>query len=82
MPLTNTRLKAAKPRASDYRIADNGGLFLLVKTNGSKYWRMDYRFRGKRNTLALGVYPRVSLKDAREKRRKARIYLENGRDPQ
>lgn len=81
MPLTNTRLKAAKPRASNYRIADGGGLFLLVKANGGKYWRMDYRFRGKRNTLALGVYPAVSLKAAREKRRKARIQLENGQDP-
>ncbi|MDE0410708.1 MAG: tyrosine-type recombinase/integrase [Gammaproteobacteria bacterium] len=81
MPLTNSRIKAAKPRSSDYRIADNGGLFLLVKTNGSKYWRLDYRFRGKRNTLALGVYPLVSLKDAREKRRQAKIYLEADRDP-
>ena len=81
MPLTNTRLKAAKPRASDYRIADGGGLFLLVKTNGGKYWRMDYRYRGKRNTLAFGIYPRVSLKEARERRRTARMQLENGRDP-
>ena len=54
---------------------------MLVKANGGKYWRMDYRFRGKRNTLALGVYPAVSLKVAREKRRKARIQLENGQDP-
>ena len=81
MTLTNSRLKAAKPRTSDYRIADSGGLFLLIKTNGSKYWRMDYRFRGKRNTLALGVYPTVSLKAAREKRRKARMNIENGRNP-
>ncbi len=81
MPLTNTRLKAAKPRASDYRIADGVGMYLLVKTNGSKYWRLDYRFCGKRNTLALGVYPTVSLKEARERRRKARTQLENGQDP-
>ncbi len=81
MSLTNTRLKAAKPRASDYRIADSEGLYVLVKTNGSKYWRMDYRFRGRRNTLALGVYPAVSLKEAREERRIARIHLENDRDP-
>ena len=81
MALTHSRIKAAKPRSSDYRIADNGGLFLLVKANGSKYWRLDYRFRGKRNTLALGVYPKVGLKDAREKRRQARIHLEHDRDP-
>ena len=54
---------------------------MLVKTNGSKYWRLDYRFRGKRNTLALRVYPAVSFKETREKRRKARIHIENGRDP-
>ena len=81
MTLTNSRLKAAKPRTSDYRISDSEGLFLLVKTSGRKYWRMDYRFRGRRNTLALGVYPAVGLKAAREKRRKARIHIENGQDP-
>lgn len=81
MPLNHTRLKTAKPQASDYRIADGGGLFLLVKANGSKYWRLDYRFRGKRNTLALGVYPAVSLKEARERRTRARIHLEHDRDP-
>ena len=81
MTLTNSHLKAAKPRTSDYRISDSEGLFLLVKTSGRKYWRMDYRFRGRRNTLALGVYPAVGLKAAREKRRKARMHIENGQDP-
>ena len=81
MALNNTQIKSAKHRTRDYKVADGGGMYLLVKTNGGKYWRMDYRFRGKRNTLALGVYPTVSLKEAREKRRIARIHLENGRDP-
>ena len=86
MALTNTQIKAVKPRTRDFKMADGGGMYLLVKAKGSKYWRLDYRFRGKRNTLALGVYPGVSLKDAREKRRQARIYLEKDRnfsgDPQ
>ena len=81
MALTNSRIKAAKPRPLNYKIADGGGMYLLVKKNGHKYWRLDYRFRDKRKTLALGVYPEVSLKDAREKRRQARLLLENDQDP-
>ncbi len=81
MTLTNTRIKAAKPQTGNYKMADGGGMYLLVKKNGHKYWRLDYRFCGKRKTLALGVYPEVSLKDAREKRRQARLQLEKGRDP-
>ena len=81
MPLTNTRIKAAKPRSGNYKMADGGGMYLLVKKNGHKYWRLDYRFRGKRKTLALGVYPQISLKDAREKCRQAKLHLDDNRDP-
>ncbi len=81
MTLNNTRIKTAKSKVKNYKMADGDGMYLLVKPNGRKYWRLDYRFRGKRKTLALGVYPKVSLKDAREKRRKARIQLENDQDP-
>lgn len=81
LALTNTHIKAAKSRSGNYKMADGGGMYLLVKKNGHKYWRLDYRFRGKRKTLALGVYPEISLKDAREKRRQARLQLEKGRDP-
>ena len=51
----------AKPRSNDYKMADGGGMYLLVKKSGYKYWRLDYRFRGKRKTLALGAYPQVGL---------------------
>ena len=68
MTLVNSQIKQAKPLDTDYKMVDGEGMYLLVKRNGSKYWRMDYRFRGKRKTLALGVYPNISLKDAREKR--------------
>lgn len=81
MALTNSQIKGAKPRSSGYKMADGSGMYLLVKKSGHKYWRLDYRFRGKRKTLALGVYPEVSLKNAREKRRQAKIHLENDQDP-
>ena len=81
MTLVNTQIKKAKSRANDYKMADGGGMYLLAKRTSHKYWRLDYRFRGKRKTLALGVYPQVGLKDAREKCRKAKIHLENDQDP-
>ena len=81
MPLVNCQIKQAKPRPSDYKMADGEGMYLLVKKNGRKYWRMDYRFRGKRKTLALGVYPTIGLKEAREKRRQAKLLLSDNRDP-
>ena len=81
MPLVDSQIKQTKPRPADFKMADGGGMYLLVKKTGQKYWRMDYRFRGKRKTLALGVYPDVGLKDAREKRRLAKIQLESDQDP-
>ncbi len=83
MALTDTAVKNAKPdpaRPSGYKKADADGLFLLVKPSG-KYWRMDYRFADKRNTLALGVYPAVSLKEARKRRDDARALLAKNLDP-
>ncbi len=83
MALTDTAVKNAKPdpaRPSGYKKADGDGLFLLVKPSG-KYWRMDYRFADKRNTLALGGYPAVSLKEARKRRDDARALLAKDLDP-
>ncbi|MCG9065748.1 tyrosine-type recombinase/integrase [Laribacter hongkongensis] len=82
MPLTDAACRNAKPGAdgSLAKYSDGKGLYLLVKPVG-KYWRLDYRFGGKRKTLALGVYPSVSLKDARERRDEARKLLEGGADP-
>jgi hypothetical protein len=81
MPLTAMNTKEAKPKAKDYKLSDEKGLFLLVKKNGSKYWRLKYRFAGKEKTLALGVYPEVTLKEARNKRDTARKLLDSGSDP-
>ena len=78
--LTATAVKQAKPRESSYKMTDGGGLFLLVKPQG-KYWRYDYRFAGKRKTLALGVYPDVSLADVRKLHLIAREQISAGIDP-
>ena len=78
--LTATAVKQAKPQPKTYKLWDGGGLHLLVNTQG-KYWRYDYRFADKRKTLALGVYPAISLKAARKKHEEARDNLTNGIDP-
>lgn len=81
MSLTDTAVKNAKPEAKPYKKADEKGLYLLVNPNGAKYWRLKYRWNGKEKVLALGVYPEVSLKDARFGRDDARKLLTDGIDP-
>ena len=81
MPLTDTAIKKAKPEAKAYKLADGGGMFLMVHPNGGKYWRLRYRFMGVEKLLALGVYPDVSILDARGRREQARKLLANGVDP-
>ncbi|MEL0028093.1 MAG: integrase arm-type DNA-binding domain-containing protein [Perlucidibaca sp.] len=83
MPLTDTAVRNAKPSpdGKDIKLSDGGGLFLLVKPNGAKYWRLNYRHLGKQKTLALGVYPTVTLKDAREQREEAKRLLSQDTDP-
>jgi hypothetical protein len=81
MALTATEVKQAKPREKAYKLSDGGGLFLLINPKGAKYWRYKYRFAGKEKALALGVYPEVSLKQAREKHQEARLKLSQGIDP-
>lgn len=79
--LINTVITNAKPQGRPYKLTDEKGLYLLVVPSGGKYWRLDYRHAGKRKTLALGVYPEVSLKQAREKRDETRRILADGIDP-
>ena len=81
MPLQDATVRTAKPEAKPYKMGDERGLFVLVHPNGSKYWRMKYRIDGKEKLLALGVYPEVGLKEARERRDDARKILDNGGDP-
>ncbi|MGZ4159423.1 MAG: Arm DNA-binding domain-containing protein, partial [Neobacillus sp.] len=79
--LTDTTLRNTKPGAKDKRLNDGSGLYLLIKTNGAKWWRFDYSFEGKRKTLSLGVYPATGLADARRKAEEARTNVANGTDP-
>jgi uncharacterized membrane protein YvlD (DUF360 family) len=81
MTLTATAVKHAKPRNKPYKIFDEKGMFLLVSPSGSRCWRQKYRYAGKEKTLALGVYPDISLADARDKRDEARKALANDIDP-
>ena len=81
MPLTDIQIKQAQASTKDIWLTDEKGLRLLVKKNGSKYWRLKYRFQGKQKTLAIGVYPEVSLKDAREAVSEARRLLRDDIDP-
>ena len=81
MPLNDPACRNAQPQPKPRRMADGGGLYLEVMPNGSKYWRLKYRFAGKEKRLALGVYPEVSLKAARDKRDEARRQLRDGSDP-
>ena len=81
MALSDVRIKTAKPQAKPYKLSDGDWLFVLIQPSGSKLWRLGYRFAGKQKLLALGVYPDVSLAQAREKRDQARKLLEKGIDP-
>ena len=81
MKLTVKQIDSSKPKEKDYKLSDGGGLYLLVKTNGGKYWRLKYRIDGKEKLLAIGVYPTVTLADARRKRDDAKRLLADGIDP-
>lgn len=79
--LTVTAINQARPKEKPYKLSDEKGLYLLIQSSGSKLWRFDYRFIGKRKTLAIGAYPDLSLAEARDKRDKARNLLANELDP-
>lgn len=81
MALTDAAVKNAKSKDKTYRLADSGGLYLEVSISNGRYWRLKYRFGGKEKRLAIGVYPGVSLKDARSRRDEARKQLSQGIDP-
>lgn len=81
MALTDIFLRQAKGLSKPWKQADGGGLFILVNPDGKRYWRFSYRFNGKQKTMALGVYPVVSLSAARKIRDKAREQLTQNIDP-
>ena len=81
MKLTDTRIRTAKPREKPYKLFDGGGLYLMVTPSGGRWWRLKYRHGGKEKLLAIGTYPEVSLREAREARDDARKLLVRGADP-
>jgi len=81
MALTDTTVRNAKPRSKAYKLVDSGGLYVIVRPNGSKLWRYRYRLSGKANSRGLGRYPDVGLKVARERRDECRRDVANGQNP-
>ncbi len=79
--LTVIKIKNAKEKDKQYKLTDGQGLCLLITPNGGKLWRFKYRFGGKEKLFSFGVYPEISLIDAREKRDAARKQVDNGIDP-
>ncbi len=79
--LTDTEIKKAKPKDRNYKMTDGKGLYLIVSTNGGKWWRMDYTFADKRKTLSLGTYPTVTLTDARSEALELKRLIHQGIDP-
>ncbi|WP_165729640.1 tyrosine-type recombinase/integrase [Enterobacter hormaechei] len=81
MPLNDMQIRRAKPEAKAYTLGDGQGLSLLIEPNGSKSWRFRYRFAGKPKMISLGVYPTITLADARSRRDDARKLVAEGKNP-
>lgn len=81
MALTDVKVRSAKPTDKPYKLTDGEGMHLMVHPNGSKYWRLQYRFDGKQKMLALGIYPEISLSEARQRRDEAKRQVANAIDP-
>ena len=81
MPLTLKQIENASPKIKPYKLADSGGLCLLVNPSGAKLWRWRYRYAGKEKMMALGEFPIVTLKDVRERHFEAKRTLSSGIDP-
>lgn len=81
MPLTDTNVRNAKPPQRPTKLFDGHGLYLLLNPDGSRWWRLKYRIEGREKLLSLGVYPEVSLRQARERRDEAKRLIADGIDP-
>lgn len=81
MALSDAAVRSAKAKENQYKLYDDGGLFLIVKPSGGKLWRLKYRHLGKEQQLSIGVFPAVSLKDARKRRDEARAQIAKGLNP-
>jgi hypothetical protein len=81
MRLSALAIRNAKPRETPYKLGDGGGLYLLIKPNSTRLWRMNYAYMGRQKTLSFGEWPLISLAEAREKREEAKRRLAAGLDP-
>lgn len=81
MALSDAQIRAAKPASKQFKLYDEGGLFLIVKPSGGKLWRLKYRHLGKEQQLSLGVFPAIGLKEARKRRDQAREQIARGLNP-
>ena len=79
--LTELSIKQAKPKEKQYKLTDGEGMYLRVYPNGYKYWQLQFRFDGKQKILSVGVWPNISLKEARDKRFAAKKIIKEGIDP-
>lgn len=80
-PLTDKEIKAAKPKEKEYKLFDGGGLYLSITPKGQKWWRLKYRFEGKEKRLSVGVYPHISLQEARKRREELKEQIAKKIDP-
>lgn len=81
MPLSDLKVRNAKPAPTPYRLTDGAGLYVWVTPAGGRLWRWKYRFEGKEKTMTFGGYPDVSIASARERHGAARRLLADGIDP-
>lgn len=81
MPLTDVQIRKALPRDKAWKLADAGGLYVLISPSGSKLWKHKPRINGKEQKLSYGAYPLVSLKEARQKRDETKLSIMRGENP-
>ncbi|SFV58940.1 Integrase [hydrothermal vent metagenome] len=81
IPLTDTKIKQAKPKEKDYKLFDGGGLYLLISKAGGKHWKLKYKFNAKEQLLTFGSYPEITLSKARELREENKQLIANGINP-
>ncbi len=80
-PLTDIKIKQAKPKEKNYKLTDGKGLYIIITPKGFKWWRLDYTFENKRQTLSLGTYPTVTLVNARKEALKLKEMISQGINP-
>lgn len=79
--LNDTQIRKAKPAEKPYKLTDSNGLYIVINPNGSKLWRYRFKIDGKESVFSIGAYPEISLAEAREKRKEARLLVQQGINP-